>query len=152
MTYTTAPLERKLEVIGHPIVHLWITTEALDVDVFVYLEAVDAQGNVEYVTEGNLRASHRAVGEAPFDNLGLPYHRSYKEDVAPIPSGEPVELVFDLLPTARRFRQGTRVRIAVTCADADNFYTPALDPVPAMHLLRNAVHASFVDLPLSAGY
>jgi putative CocE/NonD family hydrolase len=152
LTYTTAPLERKLEVIGHPIVHLWITTEAPDVDVFVYLEEVDAQGNVEYVTEGNLRASHRAVGEAPFNNLGLPYHRSYKEDVAPIPSGEPVELVFDLLPTARRFRRGTRVRIAVTCADADNFYIPALDRAPAMHLLRNAVHASFVDLPLSAVY
>jgi hypothetical protein len=95
-----------------------------------------------------LRASHRALDEAPFDNLGLPYHRSYREDVAPIPVDEPVELVFDLLPTAKRFCQGTRIRIAVTCADADNFDTPVLDPAPTMHLLRNAVHASFVELPL----
>ena len=148
LTYTTAPLEGDLEVIGHPLVHLWLTAEAPDLDLFVYLEEVDAQGHVEYITEGNLRASHRAVGEAPFDNLGLPYHRSYEEDVAPIPAGEPFELVFDLLPTAKRFRQGTRIRIAVACADADNFDTPILDPAPRVHLLRDVVHASFVELPL----
>jgi putative CocE/NonD family hydrolase len=148
LTYTTAPLEQDLEVIGHPVAHLWLTADAPDLDLFVYLEEVDAQGNVTYISEGTLRASHRALGEAPFDNLGLPYHRSYKEDVAPIPPGEPVELVFDLLPTAKRFCQGTRIRIAVTCADADNFDTPVLDPAPTVHLLRNAVRASFVELPL----
>jgi putative CocE/NonD family hydrolase len=148
LTYTTAPLEGDLEVIGHPVVHLWLATEAPDLDVFVYLEEVDAQGNVEYITEGNLRASHRSLGEAPFDNLGLPFHRSYKEDVAPIPASEPFELVFDLLPAAKRFQHGTRIRIAVTCADADNFDTPIVDPAPRIRLLRDAVHASFVELPI----
>lgn len=148
LTYTTAFLEQDLEIVGHPIVHLWLTSDAPDLDVFVYLEEVDAQGNVKYITEGNLRASHRALGEAPFDNLGLPFHRSYKEDVAPILAGEPFELVFDLLPTAKRFRRGTRIRIAVACADAGNFDTPVLDPAPSIRLLRNIVHASFVELPL----
>jgi putative CocE/NonD family hydrolase len=148
LTYTTDSLEEGLEVIGHPIAHLWLTAEAPDLDLFVYLEEVDAQGNVEYITEGNLRASHRAVGQAPFDNLGLPYHRSYEEDIAPIPAGEPFELIFDLLPTARRFRRGTRIRIAVTCTDADNFDTPILDPAPRVHLLRDVVHASYIELPL----
>jgi putative CocE/NonD family hydrolase len=148
LTYTTAPLKQELEVIGHPVAHLWLTAEAPDLDLFAYLEEVDAQGNVIYVSEGNLRASHRALGEVPFDNLGLPYHRSYQEDIAPIPPGEAFELAFDLLPTAWRFRQGARIRVAVTCADADNFDTPVLDPAPTMHLLRNAVHASFVELPI----
>lgn len=148
LTYTTAPLERDLEVVGHPVAHLWLTAKASDLDVFVYLEEVDAQGRVAYVAEGNLRASHRALGQAPWDNLGLPFHRSHQEDVAPIPSGEPVELVFDLLPTAKRFCQGTRIRIAVTCADADNFDTPRLDPAPNIHLLRSVAHASFVELPI----
>jgi putative CocE/NonD family hydrolase len=150
LTYTTAPLEEDLEVIGHPLVHLWLVAEVPDLDLFVYLEEVDARGNVAYVTEGNLRASHRAIGKAPFNNLGLPYHRSYEEDVAPIPASEPFEMIFGLLPTAKRFCRGARIRIAVTGTDADNFDTPALDPVPTMHLLRNAVHASFVELPLSA--
>jgi putative CocE/NonD family hydrolase len=148
LTYTTAPLERDLEIIGHPVAHLWFTAEVPDLDLFVYLEEVDAQGNVEYVTEGNLRASHRAVGEASFDNLGLPFHRCYEADIAPIPAGEPLELVFDLLPTAKRFRPGTRIRASVACADADNFDTPVLDPAPRVQLLRDVIHASFVELPL----
>jgi putative CocE/NonD family hydrolase len=148
LTYTTAPLERDLEIIGHPVAHLWFTAEVPDLDLFVYLEEVDAQGNVEYVTEGNLRASHRAVGEASFDNLGLPFHRCYEAEIAPIPAGEPLELVFDLLPTAKRFRPGTRIRASVACADADNFDTPVLDPAPRVQLLRDVIHASFVELPL----
>ena len=27
-----------------------------------------------YITEGNLRASHRALSQAPYNNLGLPFH------------------------------------------------------------------------------
>jgi predicted acyl esterase len=68
--------------------------------------------------------------------------------LAPIPAGEPVELVFDLLPTAYLFREGNRIRITITCADADNFETPILDPAPKLHLLRDSNHLSFIQLPV----
>jgi putative CocE/NonD family hydrolase len=148
LIYTTQPLERAVEITGHPIVHLWISTEAPDLDLFVYLEQVAPDGRVAYVTEGNLRASHRALGEAPFDNLGLPYHRSYEEDVAQMPVREPVELEFDLLPTSRLYLRGSRIRLRITCADADNFETPILHPAPEIQLQRNTRHVSFVDLTL----
>jgi putative CocE/NonD family hydrolase len=151
LTYTTPPLETDVEVTGHPVVHLWIATEAPDVDIFVYLEEVDNEGNSTYVTEGNLRASHRALSEAPFNNLGLPYQRSYESDLAPIPAGEPIELVFDLLPTSKLFHAGNRIRIAITGADADNFETPILDPAPEIRLLRNTTYASSIDLPIIPG-
>ncbi|NIO70353.1 MAG: CocE/NonD family hydrolase [Anaerolineae bacterium] len=151
LTYTTPPLEADVEVTGHPVVHLWLATDAPDLDVFVYLEEIDGKGKSTYITEGNLRASHRALSEPPFDNLGLPYQRSYEEDLAPIPAGEPVELVFDLLPTSKLFHKGNRIRIAITGADADNFETPILDPAPEIHLLRNATYASFVELPIIPG-
>jgi len=147
LTYTTRPLEADTEVTGHPVVHLWFVTDAPDLDLFVYLEVVDGSRST-YLTEGNLRASHRTLSEAPFNNLGLPYRRHYKSDLAPIPAGKPVELVFNLLPTSYLFRAGNRIRITVTCADADNFETPALDPAPKIHLLRDAAHASFVELPI----
>jgi putative CocE/NonD family hydrolase len=148
LTYTTTPLERDLEIAGHPVVNLWLIIEAPDLDVFAYLEEVDAGGNVAYVTEGNLRASHRTLAQAPFDNLGLPFHRSFQEDMTPIPAGEPFELAFDLLPTAKRFRRGNRIRLVITCADADNFDTPRLQPPPAVRLLRDAAHASCIELPV----
>jgi putative CocE/NonD family hydrolase len=150
LTYTTPPLAEDLEVIGHAVVYLWLTAQVPDLDLFVYLEEVDAQGKVAYVTEGNLRASHRVVGKAAWNHLGLPFHRSYEEDMVPIPPGEPFELVFDLLPTAKRFLRGTRIRLTITCADADNFDTPTLDPAPTIRLLRDRGHASFVELPVHA--
>ena len=72
LSYTTAPLAAPLEVTGHPVVHLWISASAPDVDVFVYLEEVDAKGGSRYVSEGALRASHRATADPGYDLMGLP--------------------------------------------------------------------------------
>ncbi len=148
LTYTTGPLEQAVQVTGHPVVHLWLCSQAPDLDAFVYLEQVDAKGSSTYITEGNLRASHRALGTAPFDNFGLPWHNHYESELAPIPAGEPIELVFDLLPTSYQFAPGNRIRITVVFADANNFDTPVLSPAPALQLLRDARHSSYVDLPV----
>jgi putative CocE/NonD family hydrolase len=148
LTYTTLPLETDAEVTGHPVAHLWLATGTPDLDVFVYLEEVDGKGNSTYITEGNLRASHRALSAAPYDNLGLPHHRHYESDVEPIPAGEPFELIFDLLPASYLFQAGNRIRVTVAFADADNFDTPILDPVPEIRLLRDAPHASSIELPI----
>jgi putative CocE/NonD family hydrolase len=151
LTYTTPPLDTDVVVTGHPVVHIWLTADAPDVDLYVYLENVDGRGRATYVTEGNLRASHRVQSEPPFDNLGLPYQRHYEQDLAPITAGEPVALTLDLLPTAYLFPAGCRIRITIAFADAGNFDTPRRDPVPEIHLLRDATYASAVDLPIVSG-
>jgi hypothetical protein len=148
LTYTTPPLEADVELTGHPVAHLWLTTDAPDLDAFVYLEEMDGSGKSSYITEGNLRASHRKLSRAPYNNLGLPFHSHYQSDLEPIPAGHPVELVFSLLPTSYRFPKGSRIRITVAFADADNFETPVLDPAPKLHLLRDKNYPSFVQLPV----
>lgn len=148
LTYTTLLLETAVQVIGHPVAHVWLSSNAPDLDVFAYLEEVGANGDSTYITEGNLRASHRTLDQAPYDNLGLPYHSYFKSNQKLIPAGEPVELVFDLLPTAYQFARGKRIRITIAFANADNFETPALDPAPKLRLLRDANHTSFIQLPV----
>jgi uncharacterized protein len=148
LTYTTAPLSADVELTGHPIMHLWIASDAPDLDFFVYLEEVNGKKST-YITEGNLRASHRALNEPPFKNLGLPYHTFFQTDQKPLPAGKPVELVFDLLPTAYRFSAGSRIRVTIACADADNFETPVLTPPPGIRLLRGEDHASFIQVPVA---
>lgn len=150
LTYTSKPLAADLEVTGHPVVHLWLSSSASDGDVFVYLECVEPDGTSNYVTEGNLRASHRALGAAPHRYLGLPYRSGFAEDVHPLPRGEPVELVFDLHPTSRVFKRGSRIRVAVTCADADNVRTEELSPRPTVTVHRTAKHPSGIVLPVVA--
>jgi uncharacterized protein len=148
LTYTTPPLEADVEVTGHPEAHLWLTTDAPDLDTFIYLEEVDGRGRSTYITEGILRATHRGLSQAPYKNLGLPFHPHYQSDLAPIPPGQPVELVFSLLPTSYRFSKGSRIRVTVAFADADNFETPVIDPAPKLHLLRDKNHPSFIQLPV----
>lgn len=41
--------------------------------------------------------------------------------------------------------------VLITCADADNSETPTLDPAPQVRPLRNATHASYVELPVIPG-
>jgi putative CocE/NonD family hydrolase len=148
LTYTTSPLKTDLEVTGHPIVRLWLATDAPDLDTFVYLEEVEGSGKSIYITEGTLRASHRKLSNAPYKNLGLPYHSHYKRDLEPVAAGKPVELAFSLLPTSNRFHKGSRIRITVAFADADNFDTPVIDPAPKLHLLRDLDRPSSIQLPV----
>lgn len=152
LTYTTDPLENDMEVTGHPIVHLWVSSTAGDGDFFVYLEEVDERGYSHYISEGVLRASHRALNDPPYTYMGLPYHRSYAEDVQPLPDdGTPVELVFDLQPTSNVFDAGHRIRVTVAGADADNFHTPPLAPPPTVSIYRDAAHPSHIILPVVPG-
>jgi len=148
LTYTTPLLAAATNVIGHPVIHLWLSTEAPDLDVFVYLEEVDGKGNSTYVAEGNLRASHRTLSQAPFENFGLPWSNHFESELQPISAGEPVELVFDLRPTAYQFSKGNRIRITIAFANADNFDTPVLDPAPTLKLLRNTSYPTYVELPM----
>jgi putative CocE/NonD family hydrolase len=148
LSYTSAPLAADTEVIGHPVLRLWLSADAPDADVFAYLEEVGGDGGSAYVTEGKLRASHRRLGRAPYDNLGLPWHPHGAKDVEPMRAGEPAELAFSLQPTAHRFAKGNRIRLTVTFADADNYDTPVLDPAPRVRVHRGAQHASSVELPL----
>ena len=148
LTYTTPPLEKDLLVTGHPVAHLWLSTSAADLDAFVYLEVVDGKGRATYVTEGDLRASHRKLNTAPFNNFGLPFQTHFQADQEPVPAGEPFELAFSLLPSSYRFPAGNRLRITVSFADAGNFDTPVQDPAPDVQILRDANHPSFVELPV----
>ena len=61
LTYTSDPLEADIEITGHPIVSLFVTSTHTDGAFFVYLEDVDENGKVTYLTEGELRALHRRV-------------------------------------------------------------------------------------------
>jgi putative CocE/NonD family hydrolase len=147
-SYTTPPLAAPLEVTGHPVAHLWVSSSATDGDFFVYLEEVDEKGASRYVSEGMLRASNRAVADPGYNLPGLPYHRGNRADRQPLKPGEPVELVIDLDPTSTLFAAGHRIRVTVTGADAANARTPRLSPPPRMTVYREPGRASYIELPV----
>ena len=145
--FTSEVLAEDVEVTGHPVARIWISANAPDVDVFMHLEHVDAAGNSTYVTDGRLRASHRKPAKPYYDTAGLPWHRSFREDLAPLPAGEPVELAFDLLPTSYVFKAGSRIRVAISHADPAALFLRS-DPAPIVTVYRTAKFVSRIDLPI----
>ncbi|MBS1241536.1 MAG: hydrolase CocE/NonD family protein, partial [Gemmatimonadetes bacterium] len=149
LTWTSAPLNADLTVVGHPIARVWVTANAPDTDVFVYLSEVDAAGRSHYVTEGALRASRRTSHAAPYQTFGLPWRRHFPEDVRPL-AGEAVELAIDLHPTARVFPRGSRIRVTVAGADRDNTFSPMLVTEPTLTVHRSPARPSGIELPVAA--
>jgi putative CocE/NonD family hydrolase len=149
LTYNSAPLREDMEVTGHPVVTLFVSSTAADGQFFAYLEEVDPLGNVIYVTEGQLRALHRKLSdEEPPYRVAVPYRSFAKQDAMPLISGEVAELVFDLLPTSYLFKKGNSVRVALGGADRDHFEPMKQDPAPELTFHRNRAHASAIELPV----
>ncbi len=151
LTYDSAPLARAVAIAGHPLVTLWTASSAPDAAVFAYLEDVDERGQVTYVTEGLLRALHRrTVDEAPPYPMASPYRTFRREHGAAARPGEPMELVFELLPVAYRFEGGHSIRLAIAGADADHF-APLAGAPPELHVLRGPRFPSALTLPVLPG-
>ena len=88
LCYTSRPLERDMEVTGSPRVNLFLRSTASDGEFFAYLEDVDRKGRVSYVTEGELRALHRALSSDPPYSQPAPYHSFKRADSLPLRTGE----------------------------------------------------------------
>jgi putative CocE/NonD family hydrolase len=149
LTYTSAPLEEDLEVTGHPVVTLHLSSTLEDGAVFVYLEDITPDGRVLYLGEGQLRLLHRKVSDEnpPFVTVA-PYHSYKRADAEPMVPGQVAEVTFGLLPTSVLFRAGHRIRIAIAGADADTFARVPAEGVPVWTIQRSQGGASHILLPV----
>jgi uncharacterized protein len=149
LTYTSAPLDHDTEITGYPIVTLYVASSEADCAFFVYLEDVDEQGKVHYITEGQLRSIHRRIAsEPPPYWTGMPYHSCKRADAAPLPIQETIAVTFGLQPTSVLFRRGHRIRVAIAGADHDTFDRIPAQGTPIWTIGRNLTHASSIQLPI----
>ncbi|MES2257651.1 MAG: CocE/NonD family hydrolase [Pseudomonadota bacterium] len=148
LVFDSAPLAVDMEVTGHPLADLWITSTAADSPLFAYLEDVDPQGGIAMVSEGRLRASLRALDPAPYKLPGLPWHGFYKAGAQPLKAGEAARMVFDLLPVSYVFKAGHRYRLTITGADPREKLRREMSPAPVLSVLFDAAHPSHIILPV----
>lgn len=149
LCYTSAPLPQAMELTGHPIVSLALSTTASDGQVFVYLEDVAPDGTSNYVTEGALRLIHRAIADD--DDMTyrspVPPRTFLRKDAAAVRPGEILELRFDLLPTSYRFSRGHRVRLLLAGHDRD-LAVPVPRGPSEWTVYRDRLNRSFIELPV----
>jgi uncharacterized protein len=146
MHYTSGALTGKLEIGGAPQIHLWVNSTAADGEFFAYLEDVQEDESVQYVTSGGLRAIHRRVGGV--DAGAQPRRHSYRRaDAMPLVPGEPAEIIFDLAPTSYQFLSGHRIRTTFSGADTSKFATLP-GPAPTWRIYHDRLRTSSLMLPV----
>jgi predicted acyl esterase len=120
--WTTPTLTRDLEVIGPIELQLDASCTAPDTAFIAVLQDVDENGSVIHVTAGYLRVGLRRVDEAA-SRCGAPVLpcRTFE----PVPLDDKVRYRMPLVPNARRFRVGRKIRLHLT-TDDQNKETPAL--------------------------
>jgi putative CocE/NonD family hydrolase len=147
LTYTSATLAHPLEVTGHPMVTLFVSSTQSDANLFVYLEDVDGGGRVAMVTEGQLRAACRRISDAPPYRQSVPYRSFTRGDARPLIPHEITEVTVDLVPMSYLFPAGHRIRVAIAGADASHFAVPDGTP-PTLAVHRGQLRPSHIDLPV----
>jgi uncharacterized protein len=122
LTWDTEPLDRDLDMVGEIELQLDATSTALDTAWIVTLQDVDESAQATDVTAGYLRASLRELDEKT-SRPGAPTLTCRHPEAVPI--GAAVRYRVPLVPNARRFHAGHRIRVVLT-SDDQNPTTPAV--------------------------
>lgn len=129
LSWTSEPLEEDLDVVGDIELRLVAAATAIDTAWIATLQDVAPGGEATEVTAGWLRASMREVDEAA-SRPGAPALPCRSPQG--IPLGEDVEYRIPLVPNARRFGAGHRIRLVLSSDDQD----------PSAPVIMNFRHAS----------
>jgi putative CocE/NonD family hydrolase len=123
LQFTSEPLSESAEITGHPVAEIYASSDAKDLQLFVYIDSVDEKGNSTYITEGQFRALHRKVSDdnPPYPMFG-PYHTFKAADALEWEPGQAEKLHFEMIPTSHLIPKGHRIRVCIGGADIDHFH------------------------------
>jgi hypothetical protein len=117
LTYTWPALPEELEIMGHPVLRVRVTSD----EPVAYLAAkvcdVFPDGTSSLVVRGVLNLTHR----------------SSRSDPEPLVSGEPVDIELDLEDVAWTFEAGHRIRLDLAGSDWPNTWGPPAAATLAIH-------------------
>ncbi len=150
LTYTTPAFKRDVELSGPIGLRLFASATAADLDWGVRITDVHPSGTSEWITDGYLRASLRAVdrrrsvwGGGAIVRPWLTYARH-----EPLTPAQITEYELDVIPTSNVWQKGHRLRLdilPVNSATVDSVRTLGAGALTVVH---DATHPSALTVPL----
>ncbi|MBY9004927.1 MAG: CocE/NonD family hydrolase [Candidatus Lokiarchaeota archaeon] len=149
LTYCSSPFKEDTEITGHIIACLYISSTHDDGALFVYIEDVDEEGKITYITDGEFRVIHRKISSnlPPYKTL-IPYHSFLEKDATPLNPGEIAEIKFGLHVTSVLLKKGHRLKIAIAGCDKDTFSRYPSEGRPTINVYHSKSYASYIDIPI----
>lgn len=160
LQYATEPLAADMEVTGHPVLTVTLSSTAANGDLFAYLEDVGPDGRSLLVTEGQLRLNYPGVkpvqqiipGSAGAVRVqpDVPWHGFTRGDYVPdaLANGHVRTYRLDLMPTAWVFRAGHRIRLSIAGADVPSFALHPAGGTRPVWTVRRGAGLSRLKLPV----
>jgi predicted acyl esterase len=127
LTWRTAPLSKPLTLAGPLALHLIAESTGSDTDWHAKVADVAPDGTESIVTQGALRASHRALDERK-STAARPYHTH--TDPQPLEPGREYAFDVEIWPTAYELAAGHRLQVRLTSSNLPTHFpgTFRLDP------------------------
>jgi predicted acyl esterase len=157
--------ERATAICGPVTASLWIRCSTIDTDLYVMLADVDAEGTVQMLQRGLLRASHRALDDRRSQRVTVDGQstlirpRHTHRDAQPLQPGKAYQLDIEIFPVGHVFREGHQLALWISQPPLGDPVTRDRDGEPAykyesamppatVTILRNKEHASSILLPV----
>jgi len=150
ITFDSEPLPKDMEITGIPSLDIWVTSTHTDGNFIACLEEITPDGISHFITEGMIRASHAKTHHNNiYDSMGIPYHRGYREDKVELSETDPMKLSFHLEAFSRIIRQGSRLRVSISCGGS-GFQQPEGFPseMPTIKIYTGPDTDSALTLPI----
>jgi putative CocE/NonD family hydrolase len=151
LTYTTPPFTHDLEVSGPITLRVWAAATAPNFDWAVRVADVWPDGQSQWITDGYLRADLRQVDPTlslhdAHGNIVRPW-LTYSTP-QPVPIGQPVEYLIDVIGTSNVFQAGHRLRLDILPVAEGQLNSPVTGGAGAVQVLRDPPHPSSLMLPV----
>lgn len=148
LVFRTAPLSDTLWIEGHIQAILPVSFDAADGQLFVYVDEIDAKGNIRYVTEGMFRVTHHPIHSPSTSYLTPDAKITFnQENHKPIEAGKMHLYQFSLLPISYMIRPGHNLIISIAGADKAHFDDTEIKP-ESMTLHINTEQPASLLLPV----
>jgi hypothetical protein len=152
LVFTAPPVLEATSIVGQPQITLHFSNDTTDAHIFVYLEDVAPNGDVTYITEGQMRAIYRAekADTSHYRQTAMGVGHSFsRADLLPLSPQNPNLLRFELLATAYQLPKGHSLRVSIATSDIDHFDTPISLAIKPLRVYHDAVYRSSISIPIA---
>lgn len=152
LTFSTDAFEKPTAIVGPSTATLFLSSTAIDTELFVQLIDEAPDGSRYYLQRGMLKASHRAIdkGHSDFNDEGDIY-RPWRPHTNPtyVTPNEIYKYLVEIFPVGHVFRPGHKLVVKIhTPPASDSFYAYVpRRPVGINTLYHDADHPSSLMLP-----
>jgi putative CocE/NonD family hydrolase len=148
LTFMTDSFQSPVRLNGRPELYVYLKTSGQSGALIATLEELLEDGRTHYLTEGSVNFFHRRISNSRSPHDGRAFHSQNSCDLMDVKPHEIMEVGLEFYPVGWRLSPGSRIRLTLAGADADNLLVIPEEPAPTLTIMTGGEPASHLVLPV----